>query len=141
MAGFGSYSFKNVNAIFGVLEIEGWADGDDALTVEPAQDSFTKVVGANGDVARSSNNDNSVTITIKLLQTSASNAELNTIRITDEETGTGVLPFIYTDTTSGESYFVKNAWIAKKPTVTRGRNQNVMEWVLNGDSSVFLKEV
>ena len=138
---FGNYSFKNINAIFGVLEITGWADGDDCLTVEPAQDRFTKVVGAKGEVVRSASNDFSVTITLKLLQSSETNAALNAIRILDDETGTGVLPFIYTDTATGESYFVKNAWIAQMPTVTRGRNQNQMEWVLHGDSSVFLKEL
>lgn len=138
---FGSYSFKNVSAIFGITEINGWADGDDCLIVTPAQDRFSKVVGAKGDVVRSASNDFSVEITIKLLQTSETNNSLNLLRIADEETGTGVFPFIYTDTSTGESYFVKNAWITKMPTVTRGRNQNVMEWTLHGDNSVFLKEV
>jgi len=135
---FGSYSFKNVNAIFGINEIEGWADGDDCLVIEESADRFTKTVGAKGEVIRTQVNDKSVTITIKLLQSSASNAILNSIKILDDETGTGVLPFIYTDTTAGESYIVKNAWISKTPTVTRGRNQNDMEWILHGDSSVYL---
>lgn len=141
MAQFGSYSFKNVNAIFGITEITGWADGDDCLIVTPSQDRFSKVVGAKGDVIRSASNDFSVEITIKLLQTSDTNRALNATRILDEETGTGIAPFIYTNTATGESYFVKNAWISKMPTVTRGRNQNVMEWTLHGDNSVFLSEV
>lgn len=137
---FGSYSFKDVNAIFGINEITGWADGDDCLIVEPAQDRYTKVVGAKGDVIRSASNDYSVTITIKLLQDSESVAVLNNIRILDEETGTGVLPFIYTNSNTGESYIIQNAWIAQMPTVTRGRNQNNMEFVLHGDKAEFLKE-
>ena len=137
---FGSYSFKNVNAIFGINEIEGWADGDDCLTVEESADRWTKTTGAKGEVIRSQSNDKSVVITIKLLQSSATNAILNGIKILDDETGTGVLPFIYTDTTAGESYIVKNAWISKTPTVTRGRAQNDMEWILHGDSSIFLKD-
>lgn len=136
---FGSYSFKNASAIFGVEEITGWADGDDCLIVEPAQDNWSKVVGAKGDVIRSQSNDKSVTITLKLLQTSESNAILNGIKLLDDELGTGVLPFIYSDTSTGESYLVKNAWIATTPSVTRGRNQNNMEWVLHGDVASYLK--
>jgi len=137
---FGSYSFKNINAIFGIHEIEGWADGDDCLIIEEAQDRFTKTIGAKGEVIRSQNNDKSVIIKLKLLQSSATIAVLNGIKILDDETGTGVLPFIYTDTVAGESYIVKNAWISKTPVVTRGRNQNNMEWVLHGDSSQYLKD-
>lgn len=135
---FGSYSFKNANAIFGIEEITGWADGDDCLIIEPAQDLFTKTVGAKGDVIRTQSNDKSVQITLKLLQTSETNAVLNGIKLLDDELGTGVLPFIYTDTSTGESYIVKNAWIAQMPSVTRGRGQNNMEWVLHGDAAAYL---
>jgi hypothetical protein len=137
---FGSYSFKDVNAIFGINEITGWADGDDVLNIESETDRYSKVVGAKGDVVRSASNDYSVVVTLRLLQTSETNEVLNNIRILDEELGTGVLPFIYTDTNSGESYIIQNAWIAKMPTITRGRNQNIMEWTLHGDKAEFLKE-
>jgi len=135
---FGSWSFKNVSAIVGIEEVEGWADGDDCLVIEPAAPRFAKVVGAKGDVTRSQSNDMSVKITLKLLQTSSTNAVLQTLETADRETGLGVVPFIYTNKETGESYIVKNVWIAEMPTVTRGRNQNDMSWVLEGDVAVPL---
>ena len=137
MAEFGSWSFKDASAIVGIEEVAGWSDADDALVIEPAIARFTKIVGAKGDVTRSQSNDNSVKITLKLLQTSSTNAVLQALETVDRETGVGVFPFIY-NTPSGESYFISNAWIAEQPTYTRGRNQNDMTWILEGDIGVPL---
>ncbi len=133
-----SYSFKNVNAIIGIHTVEGWASGDDALTIEPNAPRSTTIIGAKGEAIRSQSNDMSVKITLKLLQNSKSNAYLQTLETLDRETGTGVLPFIYTDKVSGESYIVANAWIEEMPSMVRGANQNDMVWVLRGDKAVPL---
>jgi len=131
-----TYSFKNVNALFGVLEIKGFADGDDAVIIETEADQFTKVVGSKGDVTRSQTNDDSCILTFKLLQTSDSNGELNTLFTLDKESGLGVLPMTIEDKETGETFFIPNAWITKQPTQTRGQNQNSVEWVLNGDKLI-----
>ena len=137
MAEFGSWSFKDASAIIGIVEVTGWADADDVLVIEPAQARFTKIVGARGDVTRSQSNDMSVKITLKLLQTSATNKVLQDLVTLDNETGAGVVPFIY-NTPNGESYFVANAWVESQPTYSRGRSQNDMTWVLEGDAGIPL---
>ena len=129
----GTYSFKNVNAIFGVAELEGFADGDDVITVEPAADAFAKTVGAKGDVTRSATNDESVAITMKFLQTSKSVPILQNIFLGDKATGNGVLPILITNKATGETYTVKNAWIMRQPTIVRGQGQNAYEVVFEGD--------
>lgn len=129
----GTYSFKNVNAIFGVAELEGFADGDDVINIEPSTDAFAMTVGAKGDVTRSATNDESVTITMKFLQTSKSVPVLQNIFLGDKATGNGVLPILITDKDAGETFTVKNAWIMKQPTITRGQGQNPYEVVFQGD--------
>jgi len=133
MADFKNFSFKNLNVIYGIDEIEGFADGDDVVTIELDNDQFAKIVGAKGDVTRTQTTDNSCTITIKLLQTSKSNAVLMALYNTDRETGAGVLPLIINDKETGESHVVNNAWIMKAPNIVRGGNPNTMDWIFQGD--------
>lgn len=133
MPTFNNYTFSNVNVIFGILELEGYADGDDVVDVDFDVEQFTKLVGAKGDVARSQTNDNSCTVTVKLLQTSLSNKELTVLYNLDRETGAAAAPLIINDKETGETYVVNNAWIQKFPKVTRGQGINSMEWVFQGD--------
>lgn len=133
MADFKNFSFKNVNVIYGILELEGFGEGDDVVVIENDTDQFTKMVGAKGDVTRVQTSDNSCTITIKLLQTSKSNKELQLLYNADRESGLGTLPMIVNDKEYNETHVINNAWIMKDPTVTRGQGVNVMEWVFQGD--------
>lgn len=139
MGDFKNFSFKNINVIFGINEIEGFAEGDDVVSIEYDADQFVKIVGAKGDVTRTQTADSSSTMTIKLLQTSKSNAILMAQFNIDRETGAGVLPFIVNDKETGESHIINNAWIMKPPPIVRGTNPNTMDWVLQGDflTSVF----
>lgn len=133
MADFKNFSFKNLNVIFGIEELEGFAEGDDTVSIEYDADQFVKVVGNKGDVTRTQTTDNSCTITVKLLQTSKSNAILMALFNLDRETGSSVLPLIVNDKESGESYFCNNAWIMKAPSIVRGGNPNTMDWIFQGD--------
>lgn len=136
MGQFENYTFKNVNVIFGILELEGFGDGDDTVIVEADADQFVKLVGAKGDIARSQTNDNSCTITIKLLQTSLSNKELNALYLVDKATGAGSLPMVINDKETNETYVINNAWITKVPRIVRGQGVNNMEWVFQGDELI-----
>lgn len=133
MAEFKTYSFKNVNVIFGVEEVQGFADGDDAVKIESNSDAFQLLVGAKGDSTRSQSNDDSVTVTIKLLQTSSSAVVLQNLFVADRETGVGALPMIITDKETNESYTIPFAWINKQPVITRGQNQNSWEFIFSGN--------
>jgi len=133
MPKFKTYSFSNVNAIFGILELQGFAEGDDVVVIEPEADQFNDLAGAKGDVVRSQTNDNRCTVTVKLLQNSGSNKELTVIYNADKELGTGVNPLVIEDKETGETYVINNAWIKKYPTVSRGQGINAMEWVFRGD--------
>ena len=133
MPEFKTFSFTNVNVIFGILELQGYADGDDVVTIEYETDQFNDLAGAKGDVVRSQTNDNRCTVTIKLLQNSGSNKELTVIYNVDKELGTGVNMMVVEDKETGETYVINNAWIRKYPNIIRGQNVNIMEWVFRGD--------
>ena len=130
---FGNYSFKNVNAIFGILEIQGFAEGDDVVNIDFNADQFTMIVGAKGDATRTQTNDNSALITIKLLQTSQSYKDLMNLFNLDRETGANVLPLTVINKETGETFVGNNAWIVKAPTITRGQNANAVEFIFATD--------
>ena len=130
---FDNYTFSNVNVIFGILELLGFADGDDVVSVDFDTEQFVKLVGAKGDVVRSQTNDNSCTVVVKLLQTSQSNKDLTIVYNADRETGAGAAPMIVNDKETGETYTINNAWIQKFAKVTRGQGPNIMEWTFQGD--------
>ncbi len=138
MPRFANFTFKNVNIVFGILEIEGYGNGDDVVSIEQDVDQFTKIVGAKGDLTRIQTNDASCLITVKLLQTSVSNPELNTLYLTDRATGAGALPMVINNKEAGESFSIPNSWIVKFPRVVRGQGVNLMEWVFAGDDLIPL---
>lgn len=133
MAEFGNYSFKNASVIFGIIEMGGFADGDDVVNIEQNAEQFTKTVGAKGDVTRVQTADNSARVTVKLLQTSSTNKELTNTYLGDRETAAAAAPLIVTNLESGEVFACNNAWIVGYPTVTRGAGVNIMEWVFDCD--------
>jgi len=133
MPEFKTFSFSNVNVIFGILEIQGYAEGDDVVTIDLETDQFNDMAGAKGDVVRSQSNDNRCTVTVKLLQNSGSNKELTALYNVDRTAGTGVAPLVIEDKETGETFVINNAWIQKYPSVVRGQNVNSMDWVFRGD--------
>ena len=130
---FGNYSFTNVNVIFGILEISGFAEGDDVVNISFETEQFKDVAGAKGDVARVQTNDNRATITVKLLQTSSSYKVLMDLFNLDRETGANVLPLTVTNKETGETFVGNNTWINKAPDIIRGQNANVVEFKFRTD--------
>ncbi len=121
---FNKYTFKDVNVIYGTLILEGFAEGDDVVNVEPTAEQFTTVAGAKGDVVRTQTNDNRAIATVNLLQTSKSKAALLALYNVDKLTGAGVLPLTIQNKETGELIFSANSWIQKAPVFTRGQNPN-----------------
>jgi len=135
---FGNYSFTNVNVIFGILEIQGFGEGDDVVNITFDTEQFTDQAGAKGDVVRTQTNDNRATITVKLLQTSPSYKELMALYNLDRETGANVLPLTVINKETGETFVGNNAWIQKSPDVVRGQNANTVEFTFRTDFGTFV---
>ena len=136
MAEFGTYSFKAESATFGVVIINGFADGDDVVTIAQVEDTFSSVGGAKGDVTRVQSSNDIVEITIKLLQSSQAAKDLINIHTADKETGNGVFPFVVTNSATGEVYTVPKAWITRMPNRVRGQGHNAWEFTLHGNKLI-----
>ncbi len=130
---FNNQSFKHVDVIYGVEDLEGFGEGDDVVTITPNTEQFTQVVGAKGDVARSQTSDNSCLVKVKLLETSKSNKVLMALYNLDRETGANVLPLIVINKENGKLSTINNAWIVGYPEEVLGQGVNMMEWTIAGD--------
>jgi hypothetical protein len=114
------------------IPLSGWAD-DDFVQIEYESDAFTDKAGVDGEVSRSKTNDFRATVTIRLMQTSPSNALLSVLHNSDKNTpgGVGVGPFYlqdFSDGITGALYLAEKCWIAKAPDSSWAREAGVREW-------------
>lgn len=79
MARFAKYRADQVAVTVAGVLMSGFADADDAIMIENMSDQVDSVVGIDGEVAASVTNDRRVKLTLKLMQTSASNAILSSL--------------------------------------------------------------
>lgn len=123
------YDPDQVLVYFNGVQMEGFADGE-FITVEQKADAFQSVVGSDGEVARSKSNDRRATATIKLLQTSSSNALLSAILNIDLNTsgGAGVGTFLMQDLQGTTLVQCDSSWIVKYPDDSMDRTAKSREW-------------
>jgi len=126
MANVLTYKPGEVSVVFGGYELTGFADGT-IVVVEREEDSFTKHVGADGEVSRTLNANQSGTVTLTLKQTSDSNRILGELLATDEDDGSGVAELIVKDNLTNKA-FAGEAWLQKPPNFERGKEQSDQVW-------------
>jgi hypothetical protein len=115
---------------FGGVRLLGYADGE-YITVEQMADAFSSVVGSDGEVARSKSNDRRAKVTVKLIQTSLSNAYLSGLLLADLDApnGAGVAPFLMQDLQGTTLVSGSQCWITKYPDNSMDRTAKAREWV------------
>jgi hypothetical protein len=115
--------------VAGVL-IQGYADGE-FVTIAQAADQFVDEVGTDGEVARSPTNDRRMDITIKLIQTSQSNAVLSSLLNADLNNPNGqTFSCQVEDVAGGTIAFGAESWIKKWPDSSFDRTAKSREWVI-----------
>lgn len=124
---------QNSVTICGIPIDGGFAEGT-MVDINPESDAFIVKVGAMGHVTRIKTNNNLVTITVRLMQTSHYNDALSALHTLDKlvPNGAGVGPSIINDLSGTSKYFCSKSWVAKAPQVQRGADDNVMEWKIQG---------
>ena len=125
-----TYDPKKVILTLGGVPIGGYTDGT-FVNVEGDADTWTRKVGADGEVNRALSNNHTHTITITLLQTSLTNKYMKTVYNADRKTGLGMLPFTFTDLNDGETKFWPQAWVSKEPAKGRAKETTDTEWVIH----------
>jgi hypothetical protein len=123
------YDPDQIVIYFAGKRIQGYADGE-FISVENMSPGFASVAGTDGEVARSKSNDRRVKVTIKLLQTSSSNDDLNEIHQTDLDSpnGAGVGTFLMQDLQGTSICHGDEAWIVQHPDESQDRTAKSREW-------------
>jgi len=122
---------KKVIVIFGGVPIGGYADGTFIEISPNDEEGFKKVVGADGEVARSQSNDNTHKVVITLLQSSLSNQHLSIVHNADKASGKGIMPLTITDLNGGSLKHWPQAWIQGDPTEGFGKEIGERQWTFD----------
>lgn len=135
-----TYNADEVLIYFDGIQAQGFADGE-FITIEQMADQFTSVVGSDGEVARSKTNDRRVKVTLKLLQTSSTNAQLSAALNNDlnSPNGSGIGTCSVQDLNGASICSGSSAWITKMPDESYDRGAKSREWVIeiaNGNRTV-----
>lgn len=129
-APFGIYGFQNVALTIDGARIIGFAEGDDAIMIEPTTELGTPIVGADGTSIVSITADQSASLTLKLLPNSPFNAYLSQ-KAKRARGGalTGITFAIgFVDMSNGETGGCTQAVVTKEPSIQRGANAAEKEW-------------
>jgi hypothetical protein len=130
-----TYRPADVLVTYGGVPITGFDDGT-FIKVTPAANNFTKKVGADGEVARVGNADQTDTVEMTLLQTSASNDTLNTFMLADMATGAGALPLQIKDKSGRSLHVWASAWIQKPAEVSYAKEVGNRVWTFDTSNRV-----
>ena len=132
-----TYDPSSIVASFAGVPLSGFADGT-FVSVERSNDSFTLMVGAGGEAARSRSRNSSGKVTFTLMGTGVVNDLLSAVWRADELSATGVGSFILKDLNGTTLCAANNAWIVKPPKIEFGKEISTREWVIECES-VYMK--
>ena len=130
MAGVRTYDPSQVIVTVNSIPISGFTEGT-FVEIAREEQSFTKVVGADGLVTRAKTNNYSGSLTITLKQSSPSNDVLSGLITLDELTNAGIFTVLVKDLSGNSVYFSAQAWIRQWPTSTFAREVTDREWILD----------
>lgn len=124
------YSFLDTLLLVNGVEVDGFDEGDDVITLERLNDSASHKIGTDGEMTVSISADRSGTCTFRLMQSSDSNTYLSGL-ITAQENGTFIPIFLqFKDTRGLDLGSGTQGYINRPATMTRGTNANSQEWII-----------
>ena len=122
-----TYNPKKVTCSLGRHIASGFAD-DSFISVDPAGDGTSYVVGADGEIARSIDPSSVYLVKVSLLQASPTNSYLQKMYEKDKKDGTGTFSVNINDLLGKEKFAGSVAWVTKPSSWVRGKTQNNREW-------------
>jgi len=125
-----AYSYKNVSVTIDGRPIEGFWEGDDAVTIERNSDNAEPMVGVDGTATVSISADDSVVITLKLQPNSPANQVLQNKYLQNRSGRAAPFPVSIRDTGSGEGGSSAYCVVTQRPSVSLGKNATEREWVI-----------
>lgn len=124
------YSFLDTLLLVNGVEIGGFDEGDDVISLERLNDSASHKIGTDGEMTVSISADRSGSVTFRLMQSSDSNAYLSGL-INAQENGAFVPIFVqFKDTRGNDLGSGTQGYITRPANMVRGTNANNQEWVI-----------
>lgn len=124
------YSFLDTLLLVNGVEISGFDEGDDTISLERINDSAAHKIGTDGEMTVSISADRSGTVTFRLMQTSDSNGYLSAL-INAQENGAFVPIFVqFKDTRGNDFGSGTQGYIRRPANMVRGTNAGPQEWVI-----------
>lgn len=131
-----TYDPKKVVCVVGGAIISGYADGS-FISCERNMDTYSRVVGADGETTRVRSNDKSGKITITLQASSDSNTIMSGFAIADEVSNRGVIPVLIQDTLGTTLVTATRAWVTKMANIEQSKEMTTRAWILETDEIVM----
>lgn len=127
-----AYSFLNTILYVNGVEITGWAEGDDVITISRRADSASDKIGADGNMMVSISANKSGEFSFKLNQTSPSNKYLASLTALQEGGAKTFIPInvLFQDTYRNDLSTGTVGYIKKPADLQRGEKGNVQEWTV-----------
>lgn len=129
-----SYNAREVTAVFLAVSLDSGYGEDEFVRIEQEEDDYVAVVGADGEVTRTTTNNSLCTITFTFVQTSDCNTKMTVIHNLDKSgpNGKGVGPLMIKDRSGLALFVFSKAWIAAPPARVYGKSATGLEWKLQG---------
>lgn len=122
------YSFLDTLLLVNGVEISGFDEGDDVISLTRLNDSGSHKIGTEGEMTVSISADRSGQVSFRLMQTSDSNLYLSGL-INAQENGAFVPIFIqFKDTRGGDLGSGTQGYIRKPADMIRGAKANSGQW-------------
>lgn len=130
-----TYNCSKVKIALGSHAVTGYAE-DSFVVVEPLDNGVTAKAGCDGEIVRSVDPNDRVTVKITLLQSSPTHRFLLNKYKQDKKDGAGTFPILINDLTGKEKVSADMAWVTKLPAKTNGKESQNKEWVLETGQAV-----
>ena len=125
------YDWRRNHLLINGVEVTGWTTGDDVLKIERMSPAAESEAGVDGTVVVSLNADKRVKVTIKISQTSPTNALLSKLSAAQDRLDTLVpVSALWQDNYRNDSATTTLGYIEKHADINRGGKANVAEWVM-----------
>lgn len=133
------YSWLTNHFFINGVEITGFGEGDDVLSVKRRKPMASDKMGAGGKMMVSLLTDKSVEVRVKLQQTSPSNSYLNKLAMTMEGPATFVpVEGLWQDTYRQDRGVTSLGYISEIPEFRRGEEAGEQEWAFVFERGDFL---
>jgi hypothetical protein len=122
-----TYDSKLIVITFGPLIISGYAE-DSIATLTPESEIFTAKVGADGQTTRSRSNNDNYKCSLRLMQTSDSQSQIQALTLRNSILSGITWPFKLISPTTRELYESSNAYLERNPDAEFGREAGEREY-------------